>query len=153
MQRYEIRFALLSYNYGIVLAAGGILSCFGRPGYQRISGWYFSHIWTLVMGIISFQHRRFEYYFAINFVLFIRYRRFLGLFTYGKGLSHSSQKLEAIGFYYVTIVAMIVRRVSGPRRKLNKEAGFKKKNLHQKQIRRLYYHCYSISLCASLPLS
>lgn len=84
MQRYEIRFALLSYNYGIVLAAGGIIVLLWKTWISKNLRLVFLIIWTLIMGIISFQHRRFEYYFAINFVLLSGIAASWAFSTYGK---------------------------------------------------------------------
>lgn len=69
MQGYELRFALLSYNYGLVLAGGGTLILLWKMRASRSVQLIFVTIWSAVMAIASIQHRRYEYYFAVNFVL------------------------------------------------------------------------------------
>jgi len=69
MQGYEVRFAILSYNYGIVLAAGGFIALLWKTWTSKDFRLVFLAIWSLVMAIATLQHRRFEYYFAVNFAL------------------------------------------------------------------------------------
>ncbi len=69
MQGYELRFAFLSYNYGLVLAAGGSIFLLWKLRASRDIRLIFLLIWSAIMAIASIQHRRYEYYFAVNFVL------------------------------------------------------------------------------------
>lgn len=69
MQGYEVRFALLSYNYGLLLAAAGGIILLWKTWASRDVRVIFLLIWSLLMAIATLQHRRFEYYFAVNFAL------------------------------------------------------------------------------------
>ena len=69
MQGYELRFALLSYNYGLILAAAGGIILFWKTWNSRDTRTIFLLIWSILMAIATIQHRRFEYYFAMNFAL------------------------------------------------------------------------------------
>lgn len=69
MQGYEVRFALLSYNYGLLLAAAGGIVLFWKTWTSRDTRFIFLLVWSILMAIATIQHRRFEYYFAINFAL------------------------------------------------------------------------------------
>ena len=60
---------IVSWNFGIILAAIGALVVIWK---LRSSGDYriiFLVTWTAIIALVAVQHRRFEYYAAINFVL------------------------------------------------------------------------------------
>lgn len=69
MQGYEVRFALLSYNYGLILAAAGGIILAWKTWVSKDFKIVFLLVWSLIMAIATLQHRRFEYYFAVNFAL------------------------------------------------------------------------------------
>jgi len=69
MQGLDLSFALVSYHYGIILAAAGMIIILWKTGKERDPLTLFLVVWSAFMAVAAFQARRFEYYFAVNFAL------------------------------------------------------------------------------------
>ncbi|MCK9580691.1 MAG: oligosaccharyl transferase, archaeosortase A system-associated [Methanoregula sp.] len=61
--------AWLSFNYGIILFAGGIMVMLYNNAKDEHPGEVFALVWSLVMLLSTWQHIRYEYYLAINIAL------------------------------------------------------------------------------------
>ncbi|MDD1694428.1 MAG: oligosaccharyl transferase, archaeosortase A system-associated [Methanoregula sp.] len=61
--------AWASFNYGLLLFAGGVLVILYRNIKNEHPGHIFALVWSLVVLVSTWQHIRYEYYLAINIAL------------------------------------------------------------------------------------
>ncbi|MFA5266847.1 MAG: oligosaccharyl transferase, archaeosortase A system-associated [Methanoregula sp.] len=66
---WSIDHAWLSFNYGLLLMAGGILVILYRNFREEHPHHIFALVWALVMLLSTWQHMRYEYYLAICIAL------------------------------------------------------------------------------------
>ena len=66
---WSIDHAWLSFNYGLLLFAGGALVMVYNNGKEEHPHEVFALVWSLVMFAATWQHVRYEYYLAINIAL------------------------------------------------------------------------------------
>ncbi len=62
-------FVLLSYNFGIVLIAAGFVISVWKGIVERKTEIFLLLVWSFVILVATVQHRRFDYYFAVNVAL------------------------------------------------------------------------------------
>jgi oligosaccharyl transferase (archaeosortase A-associated) len=74
--------AWLSFNYGLILFAGGVLVMLYNNWKEEHPGEVFALVWSLVMFASTWQHVRYEYYLAINIALL---SAVCAAFVFGKG--------------------------------------------------------------------
>ena len=61
--------AWMTFNYGLILMAGGILVMIYKNIHNEHPEQVFALVWSVVMFFSTWQHVRYEYYFAINIAL------------------------------------------------------------------------------------
>ena len=66
---WSLEHAWNSFNYGLLLFAGGVLVILYRNIKNEHPGQIFALVWSLVVLLSTWQHIRYEYYFAINIAL------------------------------------------------------------------------------------
>ncbi|MDO9323672.1 MAG: oligosaccharyl transferase, archaeosortase A system-associated, partial [Methanoregula sp.] len=66
---WSLNYAWASFNYGLILFAGGILVMLYNNGKDEHPHQVFALVWSLVMFFSTWQHVRYEYYLAINIAL------------------------------------------------------------------------------------
>jgi len=66
---WSVEHAWQSFNYGLILFGGGILVLIYRNLREEHPHLVFALVWSLVMLFATWQHIRYEYYFAINIAL------------------------------------------------------------------------------------
>ena len=66
---WSLNYAWMSFNYGLILFAGGILVMLYNNWKDEHPHQVFALVWSLVMFFSTWQHVRYEYYLAINIAL------------------------------------------------------------------------------------
>lgn len=69
MRGVDLTYLMTLYNYGLVLFIAGLAILMWRISRNQDIIKIFLFFWSILVTLIFFQHRRFEYYFAVNFAL------------------------------------------------------------------------------------
>jgi dolichyl-phosphooligosaccharide-protein glycotransferase len=66
---WELDMAWMTFNYGLLLMAGGILVMIYKNIHNEHPEQVFALVWSIIMFFSTWQHVRYEYYLAINVAL------------------------------------------------------------------------------------
>ncbi|MDM7917790.1 MAG: hypothetical protein QUS12_01315, partial [Methanosarcina sp.] len=67
MKGVDLAYLLSSYNYGLVLFIAGFVILVQEVWKNRESARILLLVWSITMAVIFLQHRRFQYYFTVDF--------------------------------------------------------------------------------------
>jgi len=91
---WSLNKAWLTYHYGLILFAGGVLVMLYNNWIDEHPHQVFALVWSLVMLISTWQHIRYEYYLAINIALMAAV---CVAFVVGKGIPALSPLMQRAG--------------------------------------------------------